>query len=299
MANILVVEDDPNILSLTHDCIKKGGHEAFKADSAEIALDILKIHHIDVIITDIVLPLMDGLELTDVVKRDFDADIIVMTGYSSDFSYETAINKGASDFLFKPVRFEELQLRIDRVLAERKLKRERDEILEKLKELSITDGLTELYNSRHFYSQLKGEIDRSNRYDHPLSLLLLDLDNFKDYNDSFGHLEGDRVLVRIGRIIKSILRKMDTAYRYGGEEFTVILPEATGDEAEMVAERLRLAISDESFDPEPGEHITITVSTGVTEYIPPEKSSALVGRADRAMYKSKQDGRNRVTSLVE
>ncbi len=299
MANILVVEDNQEILSLTHQYIEKGGHKAFMADSAETALDVLTTHPIDVILTDIVLPLMNGLELTDVVKRDFDADIIVMTGYSSDFSYEAAIRKGASDFLFKPVRFEELQLRIDRVLSERKLKKERDEILERLKELSITDGLTELYNSRHFYSQLKGEIDRSNRYENPLSLLLLDIDNFKAYNDSYGHLEGDSVLVRIGGIIKSILRKMDTAYRYGGEEFTVILPEANIDEAKMVAERLRVAISEETFSPEPGKQITLTISTGVTEWIPPEESSVFVRRADRAMYKSKDEGRNRVTTLAK
>ena len=299
IANILVVEDNPAILSSTHQCIERDGHRAFKADSAERALDILRTHHIDVVITDIVLPRMNGLELTDLVKTDFDADIIVITGYAGDFSYETAINKGASDFVFKPIRFGELQLRINRVLTERKLKKERDEMLDELKRLSITDGLTKLYNSRNFYSQLKGEIDRTNRYNNPLSLLLLDIDNFKVYNDSFGHLEGDKVLVGIGRVIMPILRKMDTAYRYGGEEFTVILPEATGEEAEMVAQRIRCAISDETFCPEPGKQVHVTISIGIAEYVSKEELTAFVKRADKAMYISKDQGRNMVTCLTE
>jgi PleD family two-component response regulator len=106
-------------------------------------------------------------------------------------------------------------LRLRRVLKERRLTQDRIHMLEKLKRLSITDGLTQLYNSRYFYNQLKIEIDRTTRYQRPLSLLLLDIDNFKDYNDNYGHLEGDKVLVRLGQVIKSCLRKMDSAYRYG------------------------------------------------------------------------------------
>jgi hypothetical protein len=168
---------------------------------------VLSVNTLEVVITDIMLPGMDGLELTDRIKRDHEIDVIVMTGYSTEYSYEEAISKGASDFVFKPVRFEELLLRLKRVLNERRLNQERVHMLEKLKKLSITDGLTQLFNSRHFYNQLKGEIERFNRYGHKLSLLLLDIDNFKDFNDTYGHLEGDKILVRLGRIIKSCLRK--------------------------------------------------------------------------------------------
>jgi two-component system, cell cycle response regulator len=223
--------------------------------------------------------------------------VIVMTGYSGDYSYEEAISKGASDFVFKPVRFEELLLRLRRVLKERRLTQERIHMLDKLKRLSITDGLTQLYNSRYFYNQLKIEIDRTIRYQRPLSLLLLDIDNFKDYNDNFGHLEGDKVLVRMGQVIKTCLRKMDSAYRYGGEEFTVILPETEGDEAATVAERIRSAIQKELFNPE-GQTgpVSITISIGVTEFNR-EEIALFVQRADRAMYQSKQSGRNRVSCL--
>jgi diguanylate cyclase (GGDEF)-like protein len=167
-----------------------------------------------------------------------------------------------------------------------------------LQKLAITDGLTKLHNSRSFYSQIEVEVDRFNRYKHPLSLLLLDIDHFKHYNDTFGHLEGDKVLVRISQIIRSCLRKLDTAYRYGGEEFTVILPETTCEEARTVAERIRQAVKAEKFDPETENDITITISIGVTQYSPEEELSAFIQRADKAMYSSKQNGRNKVTALI-
>jgi diguanylate cyclase (GGDEF)-like protein len=171
-------------------------------------------------------------------------------------------------------------------------------MMEKLQKLAITDGLTKLHNSRSFYSQIEVEVDRFNRYKHPLSLLLLDIDHFKHYNDTFGHLEGDKVLVRISQIIRSCLRKLDTAYRYGGEEFTVILPETTCEEARNVAERIRNAVKVEKFDPDTEDDIIITISIGVTQYSPEEELSAFIQRADKAMYSSKQNGRNKVTALI-
>jgi diguanylate cyclase (GGDEF)-like protein len=243
------------------------------------------------------LPAMGGLELTKLIKRDNASDVIVMTGYSDDFSYEEAINIGASDFVIKPVRLEELLLRLKRVLKERELTNERIRMMEKLQKLAITDGLTRLYNSRSFYSQLELEVDRFNRYQHPLTLLLLDIDHFKDYNDKYGHLEGDKVLVRFSQIIRSCLRTNDSAYRYGGEEFTVILPETAGEEARTVAQRIRSALEAEPFSPEDGEVATVTISIGLTEYHPKEELSSFIQRADQAMYRSKRSGRNKVSML--
>jgi diguanylate cyclase (GGDEF)-like protein len=294
---ILIVDDDAGIRDTMHEFIGMSGYEAMAAGSAEEALEILKTKQADVVISDISLPGMDGLELTDRIKKNFDADVIVITGYSADYSYEEAISKGASDFLFKPVRFAELLLRLKRVLKERHLTQERVKMLEQLQTLATTDGLTKLFNSRHFYNQLTLEVDRSIRYNPPLSLLLLDIDHFKEFNDSFGHLEGDKVLVRLAQIIESCLRKLDTAYRYGGEEFTVILPETTGDEAETVAYRIKNAVEEEKFHPQADGDKTVTVSIGVTQYRPTEDISVFVKRADTAMYQSKEEGRNRVTAL--
>jgi diguanylate cyclase (GGDEF)-like protein/PAS domain S-box-containing protein len=161
-------------------------------------------------------------------------------------------------------------------------------------ELSITDGLTGLHNLRHFYTQIKSEIERSNRYKHPLSLLLLDIDDFKMFNDTFGHLEGDKVLTRLGQVIRRCLRKIDSGYRYGGEEFTVILPETRGQPATALAERIRREFSQETFVPEPGRKVEKTVSLGVTEYIPGEELSSFLKRADDSMYRAKKAGKNRV-----
>lgn len=297
-AHILIVDDDDAIRDAMNEFVEMAGFASYTAGSAEDALTLLQSNSIDVVITDIMLPGMDGLELTDRIKKKYEIDVIVMTGYSGDYSYEEAISKGASDFVFKPVRFEELLLRLRRVLKERRLTQDRIHMLEKLKRLSITDGLTQLYNSRYFYNQLKIEIDRTTRYQRPLSLLLLDIDNFKDYNDNYGHLEGDKVLVRLGQVIKSCLRKMDSAYRYGGEEFTVILPETEGEEAATVAERIRSAVQMDRFFPKrETEPVNITISIGVTEFHRPEEVSIFVQRADKAMYQSKQAGRNRVSCL--
>jgi diguanylate cyclase (GGDEF)-like protein len=298
MDKILIIDDDAGVRDSMYEFIKDSGYDIFTASSAEEALDFLKSEIVDVVITDIMLAGMDGLELTDLIKHNYDIDVIVMTGYSEKFSYEDAINKGASDLVFKPVRYRELMLRLKRVLKERQLAKDRAQMLKTLEKLAITDGLTRLYNLRHFYKQLEIEIDRSNRYGHSLALLLLDIDHFKKCNDTYGHLEGDKVLVRLGQIIKLCLRTMDSAYRYGGEEFTIILPETNGKEANNVAERISTSVASEIFSTETGEDFSITISIGVTEYFKEEQLSTFIHRADQAMYKSKEKGRNRISFLA-
>lgn len=295
---VLIVDDDDAVREAMHEFIMRAGFQAYSAPSAEQALEMLKTTAVDIVITDIIMPGMDGLQLTEIVKNDYDADVIVMTGYSGDYSYEEAINKGASDFVFKPVRFEELLLRLKRVLKERELARQRARMLGELQNLAITDGLTKLFNSRHFYNQLELEMGRCQRYHHALSLMMMDIDHFKNYNDTFGHLEGDKVLVRIAKIISDGLRTIDSAYRYGGEEFSAILPETRGEEAQKVAQRLRAAVEAEVFHPEPKKTaVSVTISIGVTQLRLKEKKSEFVQRADQALYMSKQNGRNQVTFL--
>jgi two-component system cell cycle response regulator len=294
---VLIVDDDEAVRSTMNEYIQTAGYNSEAVSCAEEALETIKKDEFQVIITDIILPAMGGLELTKSIKKTNDTDVIVMTGYGDEYSYEEAINVGASDFVIKPVRLEELLLRLKRVLKERELTKERVRMMEKLQRLAVTDGLTKLYNSRSFYSQLETEVDRFNRYKHPLALLLLDLDFFKEYNDNYGHLEGDKVLVRFSQIIKSCLRANDSAYRYGGEEFTVILPETAGAEARTVAQRIRSALEAERFSPENGQDVQITISIGVTEYHGDEELSTFIQRADKAMYISKQSGRNKVSML--
>jgi len=295
--SILIVDDDTAVKTSTREFLELTGASVITASSAEEALDLLNDFTPDVILTDIMMKGMNGLELTRFVRKNYGVAVIVMTGYSADYSYEEAVNAGASDFIFKPFRFGELDLRIKRVMREVKLKKEHAKLMNRLEELAITDGLTGLYNSRHFFSQLKMEIERCTRYRHPLSLLLLDIDRFKNFNDTWGHLEGDKVLMAMGEIITSCLRSNDTAYRYGGEEFTVILPETQVEEACLVGERIRGILSQHKFTPDKETAVKVTISLGVTQLSIKDSLESFIKRADMAMYESKKAGRDQLTCL--
>lgn len=160
------------------------------------------------------------------------------------------------------------------------------------KNLSITDDLTQLYNSRYFYKKLKEEIDRSIRYKHPLSLLLIDIDDFKKINDRYGHLQGDNILKKAGSVIQDCLRKTDSAYRYGGEEFTIILPGAGIEAAINVAKRIRKGFVAQDFASITNETLHISVSIGACQFKPEEDIEAFVKRTDNALYRAKRNGKN-------
>ncbi|MDD5101221.1 MAG: PAS domain S-box protein [Syntrophales bacterium] len=186
---------------------------------------------------------------------------------------------------------------IFRDIAERKrIEEQLRESEKRFRELSIIDDLTQLYNSRQFFFQLRMELDRSNRYRQPLTLLLLDLDNFKAFNDAYGHVEGDKVLQRLGRAVKRCLRKTDSAYRYGGEEFTFLLPMTTITDGVVTAERIRTEFKKETFSPAPGRDIHVTVSIGLAQYKAEEEMMAFVNRTDQLMYQAKKNGKDRVCS---
>jgi diguanylate cyclase (GGDEF)-like protein len=158
--------------------------------------------------------------------------------------------------------------------------------------LSQTDSLTGLYNSRYLHERLPGELERATRYGRPLSLLVLDCDNFKRINDQYGHLEGDKVLQNLAAVIRQCLRRSDSAFRYGGEEFIVLLPETDTSAAVVLAERLRgLFEVQETVEPG-GEIIRCTVSIGVSRHVPSDTESTLIRRADDASYVAKKRGKN-------
>lgn len=164
---------------------------------------------------------------------------------------------------------------------------------------AITDGLTGLYNRRYFNELLEKECKRSNRYNLYLSLIIFDIDHFKQYNDTFGHLEGDKVIIDISNIVKNIIRKdVDYACRYGGEEFVILLPETNLKGAIAVAERIRKNI-EILYNPSKGDLSKVTSSFGVAEYFKNEELDKFVNRADDLLYASKQNGRNRIYPLLE
>jgi len=165
-------------------------------------------------------------------------------------------------------------------------------LLAEVQRLAITDELTGIYNRRRFFEQAEKEFSRSQRYDHPLSALIADIDHFKQFNDRYGHLTGDQVLREVARLLQESLRDSDVLGRYGGEEFAVLLPVTDARTAERVARRLLRRVADTPIPTEAGE-LHVQLSVGVAE-LSPETSSLqeLISRADQAMYLAKQAGRN-------
>lgn len=164
------------------------------------------------------------------------------------------------------------------------------------RELSLTDELTGLFNVRYFNLCINEEIDRADRYERPLTLLMMDIDDFKTHNDTYGHPEGDIVLQRFGKEILPYLRRTDSVYRYGGEEFVVVLPETPLDEAIVIGERIRKTFSDMIFTPIPDVHISKTLSIGLAQWKSGESLKDFIRRADELLYIAKKNGKNQVVA---
>lgn len=169
---------------------------------------------------------------------------------------------------------------------------------ERYRVLSITDGMTGLYNARHFAQRLREEMDRCQRYRHTLALMVLDVDNFKRFNDAYGHVQGDQVLIHLAECINHCLRRTDQAFRYGGEEFVALLPETDLDEAEAAAERVRAMFANTEICPLPNQQVQCTASIGVTAFVPGESPRDFVARADSGTYEAKRLGKNRVIRIT-
>ncbi|MGI1669690.1 MAG: sensor domain-containing diguanylate cyclase [Neptuniibacter sp.] len=180
------------------------------------------------------------------------------------------------------------------VTENKRLLKRLEESEEKYRRLSIVDELTQLYNSRYFYEQLENEIDRSRRTGESLILMIIDIDNFKVHNDSFGHIFGDQVLKTIAQNVKNSLRHTDSAYRYGGDELTVLLTGTHLKGGEVLAEKIRKACQSLGQNEVWDRAISLSVSIGITEYCPGDTVQTFVQRADKGLYSAKKQGKNRV-----
>jgi two-component system cell cycle response regulator len=270
--SVLVVDDDTQFRETLVQLLSVLGFETGSASSGPGALTKLKENEYTFLLADMKMPDMDGLKLIEQAGEDFpDMSIIAMTGYAEGYRYIDVINAGASDFIKKPFESEELEAKVNRIISERNLRKE-------LSRLSITDSLTGLFNQRHFYSRLKEEITRAQRQSHSLALILLDLDHFKAYNDTYGHLAGDEVLRNLGRIINNNIREgVDSGYRYGGDEFAVILIDADLSVASEIGKRIQSALLQGNF----------TASVGYATFVDGMTEKELVSEADKNLYKAK------------
>jgi diguanylate cyclase (GGDEF)-like protein len=192
------------------------------------------------------------------------------------------------------------RLLLQAVAAELVVAVENAQLYKLTKRLSITDELTGLFNYRHMQQRLEDEFERSVRYERPLSLLMIDADDFKEYNDRYGHPAGDRALLELGQLLKEMVREIDVPSRYGGEEFAVILPETDADGAFVVAEKIREAVAAHAFLGEDGERdVHLTVSIGLANFpAHAHDRETLLRQADEALYQAKRNGRDRVRAAA-
>jgi two-component system cell cycle response regulator len=272
---ILIVDDEKAFRDILRSFVESLGYVCADVGSGEEALGMLKKTHFSIVISDIVMPGMDGLELLRAIKkRHADVDILIITAHRGEYSAMRIVQAGASDFLAKPFSMEQLGARLYKIEMERSLR-------SKLYFKSITDELTGLYNRGYFYQKLRREAERAKRQGHPLSIIILDVDGFKQFNDRHGHLRGDALLRMVARVVQlSVREHVDDVFRYGGDEFVVILPETDERMAALIGDRIKAKFSDTA-------PAGMTLSLGTAESRGDEDTEALVNLADRRMYEEK------------
>lgn len=273
--SILVVDDDENLRKFLAEMLKKLGFAVYSVATARKAFTALEETAYSFVITDISMPGMDGLELIVQLTETYpDLCTIAMTGYLNRYKYTDVVTAGATDFINKPFSMEELEAKLRKCILERNIKQD-------LNRLSITDSLTGLYNQRHFYTRLKDEIIRGSRqHNHRIALLFLDLDGFKQYNDDYGHLAGDKLLKKVGSIIDTKIRQgVDSGYRYGGDEFAIILIDAGRKTIQRIINRISKSLKKE---------FNITASFGYSSFSGGMSYEDFVAMADKELYREKE-----------
>lgn len=302
---ILIVDDDPISRTLLERVLDKEGFDVISARDGKEALDIFKNRYLPIVLTDWMMPRMNGLELCRALRSIESPGyvfIIIITAKDSKEDIVKGLEAGADDYISKPFHHAELLARIKTGIRILKLERSLREANEKIRKLSITDPLTGCYNRGYLMDFLPVEIKRSIRYGHPLSVVMCDIDHFKKVNDRYGHQAGDMVLKSFVKIMNKSLREgIDWISRYGGEEFLLVLPETDIEGAIKAAERLREIVEKTKIDIG-NKKINITASFGVASFDPNNtkglSSDFLINQADKMLYQAKQEGRNRVKAIL-
>jgi len=290
---VLIVDDASDTVEIIQKLLSYEGFGVLTAQTGEEGVKKVEEEKPEIVLLDVNLPGIDGNEvLRRIRKIDPIVSVIMLTAFATVDNAIHALKEGASDFIKKPFENEHLIHMVNQCLEKHQTHKEKERLEEEVKRLSITDDLTGLYNYRHFYKTLELELARLKRQKTSLSLLMFDMDNFKRYNDLYGHLEGDKVLRKVGEIITRLIRNnVDSGYRYGGDEFAVLLIGAALDQALPIAERIRISIEQAGFQ-------DITVSIGVTEFHPDFSLREYVRLTDDSLYAAKHSGGNRVYAHI-
>jgi two-component system cell cycle response regulator len=307
--DVLVVDDDEGSRELISIAVHSFGHECRVAVDGDDALRLLAERRADLVISDWDMPGMNGAELCRKVRSAGDdapyTYFIIMTAFDDRDHLLAGMSAGADDYQRKPVSFDELEARLLSAGRVVDLHRRLATRTEKLRDdstrnyvASRTDALTGVGNRMRLDEEIATLLSRAQRYGHKCSLAICDLDFFKSYNDHFGHVAGDEALRRVAEGMRSNLRSADAVFRYGGEEFVILLVEQPLGDAERAMERMRAQI--EGLDIPAADGGPLTLSVGVAEIDPQNDQTPeqWIARADQALYAAKAGGRNRVVSTL-
>lgn len=288
---VLVVDDQPNNLKVLLTFLEQQNFQVRVAQNGERALQAVAKSQPDIILLDVMMPGMDGFETCRQFKENKETapiPVIFMTALDSVEDKITGFEVGGVDYITKPFQQVEVLARLNTHITMR-----RQQLA--LERMATHDQLTGLYNRHHFINTFEQEMSRCRRYNNELALMMLDIDYFKKVNDSCGHNFGDYVLQQFAGRLLSTVRKTDSVFRFGGEEFVILLPETDPNCCYSVAEKIRKACAKEPFSADSNLK-TVTVSIGIAAYHgqPLQKNSDLITFADKALYQAKENGRNQV-----
>jgi diguanylate cyclase (GGDEF)-like protein len=316
---LLIIEDDADQRDLIRETLEDhfGPGTVVGVDSRRAALSE-DLSNFDLILSDYNLPDGTGMDLLAEVKARCTTPVILVTGENVGHTAAEAIRRGATDYVVKvgdylftiPLVVEK-NLTVAKVMRENEILRQElekalaevrdknlqlEKSLKRVEEVAATDPLTGLYNRRHFGKLLEQLFSESQRYEKDLSCVMIDLDGYKQINDAYGHQVGDQLLIAAGKVITGNLRKMDVAARYGGDEFVLLLPHASAEEAAGVAARIRDEYRQASaIVLRRNEPATMSVGIGSARNDDPAGTDQLIASADSALYRSKEMGRNRIS----
>lgn len=291
ITKILVVDDNLNNIRLLTDILEDENFTVYTADNGAAVLAMVHKLKPDVILLDIMMPGLDGFEVCKLLKNDFDIKdipVIMVTAKTEGIDIKKSLEMGAFDYIKKPI--DEIEV-IARVQSAIRFKQTQD----KLKEMAMKDGLTGLYNHALLIELFEKEIDKQQRNNGSISFAMIDIDNFKKINDTYGHISGDTVLKELSNILMSSVRGGDIVGRYGGEEFSIVFPGIDEQNAFQLCERIRKEVEDFNF--EIGiETVKITISIGISfnELKGIINKREIIQKADEALYRAKHNGRNRM-----
>lgn len=295
---ILIVDDESGNIVLLERYLAALEYQTISAVDGHSAIELVKSQHPDLVLLDIMMPEINGYEVCKAIKSDpatSDAIVIFVSAKADLEDRVEGLEIGGHDYIIKPFHLTELRARIQAALRTKELQDKLKDRNEQLADLAVTDELTGLRNKRYLLERMDEEVSRVRRYGSTLSCLMIDIDHFKDVNDSHGHPVGDLVLRELAQLMHRTLRSVDIAARYGGDEFLVLLPQTSASGAIAVAERIRRTIEEARFrQADPPLCLTVSIGVATISDSRPLGPDQLLQRVDRALYQAKGKGRNHV-----